>query len=120
MTELRKCLKPIGSERLEAWRDPNMAFSGGVKLGDLDDFISLSQEMASNCLLLLRQECVKPLIQAAEGSKTQLQSVSEARALPVAEAGAHGVSDGGVARCRRCRSRTSSSRSRVAATPRPA
>eukprot|EP00435_Cladocopium_sp_Y103_P051573 s1501_g16.t1 len=51
----------------------NMAFSGGVKLGDLDDFISLSQE------------CVKPLIQAADGSKTQLQSVSEAKALPVAE-----------------------------------
>jgi len=50
-----------------------MAFSGGVKLGDLDDFISLSQE------------CVKPLIQAADGSKTQLQSVSEAKALPVAE-----------------------------------
>eukprot|EP00438_Fugacium_kawagutii_P006964 Skav214557 [mRNA] locus=scaffold627:6632:10416:- [translate_table: standard] len=50
-----------------------MTFSGGVKLGDLDDFISLSQE------------CVKPLIQAADGSKTQLQSVSEAKALPVAE-----------------------------------
>ena len=33
----------------------------------------------------LGQECVKPLIQAAEGSKTQLQSVSEAKALPVAE-----------------------------------
>lgn len=51
-----------------------MAFSGGVKLGDLDDFIALSQD------------CVKPLIQAAEGSASaKLQSVSEARAVPVAE-----------------------------------
>uniref|UniRef100_A0A7S4QCL7 Iron hydrogenase large subunit C-terminal domain-containing protein n=1 Tax=Alexandrium monilatum TaxID=311494 RepID=A0A7S4QCL7_9DINO len=37
-----------------------MAFSGGVKLGDLDDFISPSQE------------CVKPLIQAAEGGSAKL------------------------------------------------
>ncbi|CAJ1367517.1 unnamed protein product [Effrenium voratum] len=51
-----------------------MAFSGGVKLGDLDDFIGLSQE------------CVKPLIQAADGAKAQLQSVSEAKAVPVSEA----------------------------------
>lgn len=52
-----------------------MAFSGGVKLGDLDDFISLSQE------------CVKPLIQAADGTNksAQLQDISEAKALPVAE-----------------------------------
>ncbi|CAE7229829.1 CIAO3 [Symbiodinium sp. CCMP2592] len=52
-----------------------MAFSSGVKLGDLDDFISLSQE------------CVKPLIEAAEGSgkSAKLGNVSEARSLPVAE-----------------------------------
>lgn len=36
-----------------------MGFSGGVKLGDLDDFISMSQE------------CVKPLIEAAEGGGAQ-------------------------------------------------
>ena len=54
-----------------------MAFSSGVKLGDLDDFISLSQDGGSrefqcrsaegprkgrsDCL---SEECVKPLIEA--------------------------------------------------------
>mmetsp|Transcript_28573 Transcript_28573/g.51769 ORF Transcript_28573/g.51769 Transcript_28573/m.51769 type:complete len:595 (+) Transcript_28573:34-1818(+) len=50
-----------------------MAFSSGVKLGDLDDFIGLSQE------------CVKPLIEAADGASAKLFSVSEAKAVPVAE-----------------------------------
>jgi len=45
-----------------------MAFSGGVKLGDLDDFISLSQE------------CVKPLKgsacgRGATGAKAQPHQV---------------------------------------------
>lgn len=52
-----------------------MAFSGGVKLGDLDDFISLSQE------------CVKPLIEAAAGGGLAKldSSITEARSKPVAE-----------------------------------
>eukprot|EP00928_Gymnodinium_smaydae_P042795 TRINITY_DN28789_c0_g1_i1.p1 TRINITY_DN28789_c0_g1~~TRINITY_DN28789_c0_g1_i1.p1 ORF type:complete len:626 (-),score=153.74 TRINITY_DN28789_c0_g1_i1:77-1954(-) len=46
-----------------------MAFSGGVKLGDLDDFIALSQE------------CVKPLIEAAAGGDgaAKIGDVSDAR-----------------------------------------
>jgi len=44
-----------------------MAFSGGVKLGDLDDFISLSQE------------CVIPLLQAAEGGKAAIDFASDAK-----------------------------------------
>lgn len=39
-----------------------MTFSSGVKLGDLDDFISAAQE------------CVKPLIQAAEGRAATLEA----------------------------------------------
>mmetsp|Transcript_52335 Transcript_52335/g.124936 ORF Transcript_52335/g.124936 Transcript_52335/m.124936 type:complete len:575 (+) Transcript_52335:71-1795(+) len=46
-----------------------MAFSGGVKLGDLDDFISPSQD------------CVKPLIEAAQGGPAKLDSAHDAAAL---------------------------------------
>ncbi|CAE8590399.1 unnamed protein product, partial [Polarella glacialis] len=55
-----------------------MAFSSGVKLGDLDDFISLAQD------------CIATLIQVAEGpggtGPAKLGSVSEAKIAPVAEA----------------------------------
>lgn len=43
------------------------SFSGGLKLGDLDDFIALSQE------------CIKPLIEAAEGGSWKLGGESDAR-----------------------------------------
>jgi len=53
-----------------------MGFSSGVKLGDLDDFLSLSED------------CVKPLIEAASGGGAfKLDaSITESKARPVAEA----------------------------------
>jgi len=44
-----------------------MAFSSGVKLGDLDDFLSPAQD------------CVKPLIQAADGGAAKLDDTSASK-----------------------------------------
>jgi len=49
-----------------------MAFSGGVKLGDLDDFLSPAQD------------CVKPLIEAAGGGSAKLDNGADAIAVEAA------------------------------------
>mmetsp|Transcript_42322 Transcript_42322/g.76777 ORF Transcript_42322/g.76777 Transcript_42322/m.76777 type:complete len:572 (-) Transcript_42322:112-1827(-) len=49
-----------------------MAFSGGVKLGDLDDFLSPSQD------------CVKPLIEAAGGTSAKLDNSVDTIAVEAA------------------------------------